>query len=213
MIETIFNVKYKLLEVVQFLYKVKRALLPFLTNLRVSKTPFWMMYQPQDYKVKGQDIQKISKVIQPGDIILRGFDKKFLDGLMVPNKFGYTQSGIYIGFNRVIHMTTKGISNSHLYDYCAADKIFIVRPCGDKYKAVRLAKQYLYNEIPYDYFCKQGEKSLYCHQFCVQCYPDLKFKSVNCRLFKIELPSWYGTCYIDDSLIDPKNIQTVWSFG
>lgn len=209
---TKFDFIYKGLTIAQTLFKAKRKLLPFLTNLRLSKKPFWMMYQPQDYKIKGQSIQKISKIVQPGDIILRGFDKKFLDGLMVPNKFGYTQSGIYIGFNRVVHMTTNGITNSHLYDYCLADKIFIIRPCGNKNKAVKLAKQYLYNEVPYDYFCKQGDRSLYCHQFCAQCYPQLEYKRVNCKLFGIKLPYWYGTCYIDDSLIDAKNIQNVWSF-
>lgn len=206
---TKFDFIYTGLAIAQTLFKAKRKLLPFLTNLRLSKKPFWMMYLPQQYYIKGQAIQHIQKQLQPGDIILRGFSKQFLDGSLVQNKHGYTQSGIYIGFNRVIHMTTSGITNSHLFDYCRADRIAIVRPRGDNKLAVQTAKNYLMQNIPYDYFCKTGDKALSCHQFCAMCYSSIKFKKYHYKLFGIKLPAWSGSCYLDASLLDPEKVNTI----
>lgn len=204
-----FDLLHKGAQLLEAFYKYKGVILPVLLNVRFSKKPFWMMYQPQDYKIKGQIVQKICKVLKPGDIILRGFDSSFIDRAIVPNKHGYTQSGIYIGFNRVVHMTTKGIQNTHVFDFCKADKIAICRPNEGSQKAVTLAKQYLYNQIPYDFFCRQGDKALYCHQFCASCYPQVEFKTFNFKCFGFTVPDWFGKCYLDQSLLDPTKTTII----
>lgn len=198
-----------IIAIMQFLYKLKNKLLPFITNLRFSKKPFWLMHQPQDYYIKGQTIELIQKDIKPGDIILRGYDNKFLDGILIMNKKGYTQSGIYIGFNRVVHMTTQGIQNSHLYDFCRADKLMVIRLKGNKQQAVKRAKQYLFQQIPFDYLAQQSDKSLYCHQLCAKCYQDISFKKFRLKLFGFSIPLWYGSCYLDQSLIKATNAEVL----
>lgn len=188
-------------------YTIKSKILTVVGDIRLSVWPLWLMYQPDDYAVKGQHVQRILKFIQPGDIILRGFNKKYLDGLFIPSKYQVSHSGIYIGDHQVIHAVAQNVSKIHLLDFCQADHIYIVRPNGDHQKAIQRAIKYL--GTPYDFSFQQGDNALYCFELCAHCYPDVYFPKHNLSLFRIKLPRVLGQCYLDKSFLQNENCKVI----
>ena len=48
------------------------------------------------------------EIIQPGDVLLRGFNK-YLDGKFIPDEKGYSHAGLYAGNNEVIHAANPAV--------------------------------------------------------------------------------------------------------
>lgn len=188
-------------------YRLKSKFLTIFGDVRFSVYPMWLMYQPSDYQVTGAAIQRIIDKLQPGDIILRGYDKKFLDNLFIPSKYGYSHAGVYVGNLKVIHAVAQGVSEIHLVDYCQADKICIIRVNGDKWKAIELANKYLGS--PYDFSFEPGDNALYCFQLAAMCYPKVKFLRFPLSLFGIQLPKIVGQCYLDKSFIQSDDCEVI----
>lgn len=89
-----------------------------------------MAYDPESFVVDGNDILQIMEVIQPGDVLLRGYNK-YLDGKFIPDKKGYSHAGLYVGGNQVIHSVSPSVQFIHIIDFCEADRIMVLRPkCG-----------------------------------------------------------------------------------
>ncbi len=53
-----------------------------------------LLYDPRSYQVKGSDMRKAMADIQPGDILVRGFDN-YVDGNFIPGFFSHV--GLYLG--------------------------------------------------------------------------------------------------------------------
>ena len=199
---------YFLWSIAKHWYQIKSWFLTVFGDIRFSVWPLWLMYQPNDYQIKGKHIYNILSLIKPGDIILRGYDKKFLDGLFIPSKHGVSHAGVYVGDNKVIHAVAQGISQIHLIDYCQADKLYVVRPKnGNVAKAIQLAHKYL--GTPYDFSFKSGDQALYCFQLAVHCYPDIYFPKCSLSLFGIPLPRAVGECYLDRSFLQNDKCQII----
>ena len=56
--------------------------------------PLWILYQPEGYKVRGQEIREFLERIQVGDVLVRGFND-YLDGYFIPGYFSHV--GLYLG--------------------------------------------------------------------------------------------------------------------
>lgn len=63
-------------------------------DIKVFRFPFWMVYDPGSYKVRGAEMRTIGELLQPGDILLRKYDG-YLDGRFIPGFFSHV--GLYLG--------------------------------------------------------------------------------------------------------------------
>jgi cell wall-associated NlpC family hydrolase len=63
-------------------------------DIKVFRFPFFLVYDPGSYQVKGDDVRALIEVLQPGDILLRAYTN-YLDGKFIPGKFSH--AGIYCG--------------------------------------------------------------------------------------------------------------------
>lgn len=63
-------------------------------DIKVFRFPFWMVYDPGSYKVRGAEMRTIGDLLQPGDILLRKYDG-YLDGRFIPGFFSHV--GLYLG--------------------------------------------------------------------------------------------------------------------
>ena len=82
-------------DVKKALYKIWSKFLTMFGNIKVFKWPLWIVYDPDDFEVTGQNVLDILNMLKPGDIVLRGYNKYF-DGKMVPN---FKNDAIGIGFS------------------------------------------------------------------------------------------------------------------
>jgi Permuted papain-like amidase enzyme, YaeF/YiiX, C92 family len=63
-------------------------------DIKVFRFPFFLVYDPGSYQVKGDDVRALIDVLQPGDILLRAY-ANYLDGKFIPGKFSH--AGLYCG--------------------------------------------------------------------------------------------------------------------
>jgi hypothetical protein len=91
-------------------YKIKEAFLRFFGDIKlfqeqprlffipdlISTILFGstLVYDPRSYLVKGTDMRRAMKDIQPGDILVRGFEN-YVDGNFIPGFFSH--AGLYLG--------------------------------------------------------------------------------------------------------------------
>jgi hypothetical protein len=91
-------------------YSLKEAFLRFFGDLKlfdqqprlfvlphlVSTLPFGgtLLYDPRSYRIKGRDMRQAMANLQPGDILVRGFDN-YVDGKFIPGFFSH--AGLYLG--------------------------------------------------------------------------------------------------------------------
>jgi hypothetical protein len=94
----------------KFGYALKEAFLRFLGDLKFfRRQPRFLvlpnllltlplgstlLYDPRSYRIKGHDMRAAMKDIQPGDILVRGFDD-YVDGTFIPGFFSHV--GLYLG--------------------------------------------------------------------------------------------------------------------
>ena len=94
-----------------------------------------MAYDPEPYYVTGYDLERIMNLVRPGDILLRGYDK-YLDGKFIPDTRGYSHAGLYIGNNLVVHAVAPYVQETHILDFCQADRIMVLHPKGGQTTAL-----------------------------------------------------------------------------
>lgn len=63
-------------------------------DIKVFRFPFFLVYDPGSYQVKGDDVRALLGVLQPGDILLRAYSN-YLDGKFIPGKFSH--AALYCG--------------------------------------------------------------------------------------------------------------------
>ena len=162
------------------LYKLQAKFLTLFGNIKVFKWPMFVVYDPDLFKISGQQILDILQILEPGDIILRGYDA-YADGKFIPGD--YSHGAIYVGDNKIIHAIAKGCSEIDAVSFCMCDRICILRPrCGIK-GAIAKAKKFALDIIPYDFAYKRNASALYCFELCAECYPKLKLQTKNVKKF------------------------------
>jgi uncharacterized protein YycO len=120
-------------------------------RIKGYKFPFFLLYDPTTYALKGQHYLEAKKVIQRGDILLRGYDH-YLDGYFIPGK--YSHAAIYLGGpdERVIHAMTPDVQYTDLVSFMRCDRIAIVRPTLDLFETDLACERAISKKTtPYDY--------------------------------------------------------------
>ena len=155
-------------------YKYWVKLLTIIGDIKIYKTPMFVLYNPEeyDYKIRGNQIRAIEELIKPGDVLLRHYDH-FLDSWLIPGY--YSHSAIYIGEGKIIHAIAEGVREIDLIDFCQCDGICILRPESGQEKAIKLAKCFL--GCCYDFrFNSDDSSEFYCHELTAVCYQDLEIQ-------------------------------------
>ena len=75
--------------------------LAILSHTRVCERPLFIAYKPCTFAIKGHSTRGIMELIQPGDILVRGFNG-YLDKRFIPGTF--THVGFYLGNVSDIHL-------------------------------------------------------------------------------------------------------------
>ena len=176
----------------KFIYKLWAKFLTIFGDIKIFSWPLWLIYDPDDFQIDGENMLKIMDVIQPGDILLRGY-RHYLDGKFIgifgintdnsPIGGDWSHGAIYIGDNTVIHAVAEGVSKINLIDFCRCDRIAIFRPKKYQRQAISIAKKFLKNNVPYDFNFELGSSCLYCFELAALSYPKLKIPAFSFKKF------------------------------
>lgn len=178
-----------------YLYKIWSKFLKFFGDIKVFKYPCWLVYDPDDFQITGENILEILKILKPGDIVLRGYNR-YLDGKFIPNKsgvsiknprkkigIGFSHGGIYIGNNKIIHAIAEGVQQINVIDFAYCDRIAIFRAKTGKTKAIQIAKKLFKQKTPYDFSFSCENNAVYCFELCNLCYKQLQLKPFEIKKF------------------------------
>ena len=121
----------------KFIDRIKVAILHQLSNFRIYPWPLFLIYNPHTFTVKGHHYYEARKLLQPGDMLLRGY-KQYLSGYLIPGK--YSHVGIYIGGDeeQIVHAFPDTVQYANLAHFMRCDTFAIVRPNVSK-KDIKLA--------------------------------------------------------------------------
>jgi Orthopoxvirus protein of unknown function (DUF830). len=146
---------------------LKTGFLRMFGDIKVFKWPMFILYDPGSYKVKGEDMREVIKIIEPGDMLVRGYDN-YVDGYFIPGYFSH--AGLYIGKvteddkkiiktkkgeknfktgdQMIIHSMAEGVFMEDILNFCRCDEMAIVRfP-----KQFTATKKLSTKDVPFDQF-------------------------------------------------------------
>jgi hypothetical protein len=120
-------------------------------DIKIFPGPLFFLYDPGSYLVKGEDMREVIKIVQPGDILLRGYTN-YLDGRFIPGYFShvgfylgpidrkeleaewsdeYTPldqlKGLKTGEQMVIHSMAEGVFMEDVLNFCRCDYMAVLR--------------------------------------------------------------------------------------
>lgn len=170
------------MKIIDIIYK---KILRIMGEIKLYKYPIFVIYDPYEYKVNGNDWKEFVEFLKPGDIVLRAYDH-YLIGDIIPGR--YSHAGLYIGDNTIIHAVGNGISKIHIFDFAKCDGLAIIRPTVSS-KVITRAIIYAKNQIGknYDfYFNFEDETSYSCTELIYWCYKD----AINIK--PIEFTKFFG---------------------
>ncbi len=135
---------------------VYEKLLTWFGDLKFFWTPPVVVYDPSAYQVRGEDVREVINLIQPGDILLRSYEK-YVDGWFIPGEFSHVgffygatseanrrhagtmiddnpeklqrvqRDEFKIGEQMVIHAMADGVFMEDVINFCRCDKMVILR--------------------------------------------------------------------------------------
>jgi hypothetical protein len=143
--------------------KLHERILTIIGDIKVFKWPCFFIYQTNGYKVRGESITNIIHEIEPGDILLRGYDD-YLDGKFIPGIFSH--AGFYAGNRYIIHSLAEGVCKEHIFDFCRCDRIALLRikDITDEDFALASSKAHSFLGTAYDFDFKKNNGKLYCSE-------------------------------------------------
>ncbi|MBI3260275.1 MAG: hypothetical protein HYZ54_12515 [Ignavibacteriae bacterium] len=123
---------------------LRNSFLKFFGDIKIFKFPFFLLYDPGSYKVKGYEIRNIIDTIMKGDILVRGY-ANYLDGYFIPGFFSH--AGLYLGKTQksdmelsieledkfyegtqvVMHSMAEGVFMEDIINFCKCDFLLILR--------------------------------------------------------------------------------------
>ena len=120
-----------------------------LGDIKYHPWPLFFIYDPKGYQVKGYEVREVLNTLEPGDILLRGYDK-YLSSLFIPGYFSH--AALYLGEVRdedrenceheftpaqlknfgtgqqmVVHAMAPGVFMEDVIDFCRCDRLVILR--------------------------------------------------------------------------------------
>ncbi len=120
--------------------------LTFFGDIKIFQYPLFIVYDPGSYRIKGKDAREILGLLQPGDILLRGYDN-YLDGKFIGGVFSHAgfyygkaaiedcpfpagdpQRELFIpGEQMVVHSMAEGVFMEDILTFTRCDKLAILR--------------------------------------------------------------------------------------
>lgn len=191
------------------LYVAWAKFLTWFGNIKVFRFPMFIVYDPSEYAMDGAHLQAALDAIQPGDVVLRGYDH-YLDGYFIDDPYKYSHGGLYVGDGKIIHAVAKGVSDINAIDFMACDRVCILRPSKGKRAAICQAKKFLKDNVPYDFFFTRSTSALYCFELCAECYPKLGVKRIEMRKM---LGLLKKKVYLADSFRKNANFNIVFEYN
>ena len=166
----------------RLLYKAWSKFLTAFGNVKVFSWPCWIVYDPDDYQVTGKKTLELLDILEPGDVILRGF-RNYLDGKFIPDAEGWSHGALYVGKGKIIHAIAEGVSETNVIEFSRCDRIAVLRPAKGARKAIAAAKRFMKDGTPYDFGFERGTSALYCFELCGECYKSLRIKTKTVKKF------------------------------
>lgn len=200
-------------------------------DLKVYKFPFFLLYDPGSYLIKGDETREIMKTLQPGDIVVRGY-KNYLDGYFIPGFFSHV--GLYLGDvpnedniallpsaksefyaegeQIVVHAMAEGVFMEDLLNFCRCDYLLILRSS----KITQDNVNEIYNRAlmslgtPYDFrFDFSQYNNMSCTEFVYVCLEEI-MQQERVRLRDRRAPFTKRPTLIPDDFID-SNLELIWA--
>jgi len=123
---------------------IRNRFLKMFGDIKVFRFPFFILYDPGSYKVKGYEVRKVIESIRSGDIMIRGYSN-YLDGYFIPGFFSHaglylgktcksdfteteqTKDKFFEGSQVVIHSMAEGVFMEDVLSFCKCDYLVILR--------------------------------------------------------------------------------------
>jgi len=170
-----------------FLYKCWKNILDFISDVQVTRKPFFILLGSISPKIKGPQIREMLELLLPGDILLGKFDH-YLGSKMIPGDFSHAAfyaGDIDGGKDIVFHALGRGVVKEDFLSFSRRDKILILRPNVTSQEiniAIKKAKDS--EGVPYDYgFNFKDDTKFSCTEFVYYVYGDCLGK-LNLKLDK-----------------------------
>ena len=157
----------------KFLYKIWAKFLTIFGDIKIFKWPMFVVYDDSEFGITGEKTIEIMEILQPGDVILRGFDC-YADGAFIPGSLKFSHGAVYVGDNKVIHVMAEGVMKTDIVEFTRCDRIAIMRPRKYQKRAISKAKKFLKDNVPYDFIFENNASALYCFELCGECYDKLE---------------------------------------
>lgn len=159
---------------------IKKFLIDFFGNIRVYPGGI-VLFGNSSYKVKGNYIKEIMRLLQPGDVLLNSHTG-FVSSWFIKGK--YKHAGLYVLDGDVIHVIGDGIQKESIYSFLRCDSFAIIR-CKNR-DLIKLAIANAYRQfdrhVKYDYdfdiTSESAESEFYCSEFTDFCF-GYPFKNSN----------------------------------
>ncbi len=106
-------------------YSLKKKILTIFGDIEFHKYPFFFIYNPKHYLLKGDNFREVSIKLQPFDVLLRRFDR-YIDNGFIPGFWNH--AAIYTPQGKVLHAVAEGVIVEDIFDFMKADHVCILRP-------------------------------------------------------------------------------------
>ena len=194
----------------KFFYKIWAKFLTIFGDIKIFKWPMFFVYDDSDFGITGEKTIEIMEVLQPGDIVLRGFDH-YCDSKFIPDPLCYSHGAIYIGDNKVIHVMAEGVMKTDMVEFTRCDRIAIFRPNKYQKRAISRAKKFLRDDVPYDFIFENNASALYCFELCSNCYDKLDIpKKTISKLFGLIKKE---NVILAESFFDSKDFDCIFQYN
>ena len=193
----------------KFIYKIWSKFLTIFGDIKLFKYPFFIIYDPDNYKIKGDKIEDLMNIVEPGDVIIRGYDA-YIDSYFIKSERKYSHAGLYIGDNKIIHAEAPCVQVENIIDFCRCDRVAVIRPRKYKRRAIQHAKNFLRDEVAYDFAFNHGKETLYCFELIKECYDKLDINRVEQTLF---FGLYRRNVVLSDQLFESPDFNLVFEYN
>lgn len=194
----------------KFLYKLWSKFLTTFGEIKIFKFPMFLVYDPHYFSVGGEQVLDIISILEPGDIILRGYDN-YLDGCFIPDPLSFSHGALYIGNGKIIHAVAEGVSETNVIEFTRCDRIAIFRPKRYQKRAISRAKKFLKNKTPYDFGFNNSVSSLYCFELCGLCYDKLDIPTLTIKKFFGLIKK--ENVFLAESFVKSKDLTCIYHYN
>jgi hypothetical protein len=151
------------------LNKIYRKSLLMFGDIKIFPWPMFILYHPEGYGMRGEDVRNVLNIIEEGDMVLRGYNH-YLDGYFIPGQFSH--AGYYAGDNMIIHSMGEGVMKEDIINFCRCDYMAIMRfrdvTKSDIYTATVNAENLI--GLAYDFEFEHEDDEYYCTEMVVKAW-------------------------------------------